>query len=72
MEISKIKSLGRLEALGTDNWCYPILYAVRVVGYGGYQAEFFVLAESSKEVKDRWGKYGRKMRAQVGEAIFDQ
>ena len=72
MEISKIKSLGRLDALGTDNWRYPILYAVRVVGDGGYQAEFFVLAESSKEVKDRWREYGRKMRAQVGEAIFDQ
>jgi hypothetical protein len=72
MEISKIIHLGPLDPPNEDSWSHPSLYAVRVVGDGGYQAEFFVLAESSKEVKDRWIKHGRKMRAQIGEAIFDR
>ena len=73
MIIDKIKCLGRISHIHHwGGWDYPILYAIRVIGEGGYQAEFFVLAKNRKELEDRWRKYGRKMKAQIGEAIFDR
>ena len=72
MQIDKIKNLGGIGHIGWNGgWGYPGLYAIRVIGEGGYQAEFFVLAENRKEVEVRWRKYGRKMRPEIGESIFD-
>lgn len=87
MKLDETVYLGRIDVPVAKMWNSDLppfpggmgLYAVRVVEHHskdkdneGYQAEFFVLARSPKELKRRWWTNGTRMRPEVGEAIFDR
>ena len=72
MEIKQIKFMGTMkdDRIETENSRIG-LYAVQVTGHGGYQAEFFVLANTLGEAGELWQENGSKIRTSEAEAIFN-
>ncbi len=72
MEVKQVKFMGTMKDGRIETEANRIcLYAVQVTGHGGYQAEFFVLADNPGEAGELWLVNGTKMRTHEAQAIFN-